>query len=288
VPETKAPETINAEVPQRDDIPRGSSDASFRLGDLFKDKEPDIFSQWDREDEEERRIHARREKRRAEAARRSGEDDNSKMKTAAALFVVREGIRNIFGKVSAPIIHNEARDEQEKEAEKALNELAAAKNETYTPARELPTRRPPMKAEGDTAAPENAEEQPTPREKRRSAAKAKQKRITEQEKKTAQGSERKDPAAPERKAFSEAKGRSVAKIEAPPAKPLRLQKSIDVADADSGYESASFFDYFKNPSRPSRTAIVWMAGGAAGAVAVILIALVIVNSHAVDMIASGF
>jgi hypothetical protein len=336
-PETKTSKATNTEDERYGSVPQDGQEASFRLGDLFKDKEPDIFSQWDKQDEEERRIHARREKRRAEAARRAhGEDEDSKMKTAAALFVMREGIRNVFGKVSGPITHNEEREEQEREAERALNELAAAKEEAYPPMREPRSRMPLIKTEDDADALEAPEENPASNEEKKSPTKAKRKRVVEQEqdsapepvqkdiseseedtaaqpeKKTAAQSE-KDTAAqpekkttarpekdagaqpekktttrPERKAFSEAKEKPAVKSDLPPANPRRLQKSVDVADDDSGYESASFFDYFKNPSRPSRTMIAWIAGGAAGAVAVILIALMIVNNHAADMIASGF
>jgi hypothetical protein len=48
-------------------------------------------------------------------------------------------------------------------------------------------------------------------------------------------------------------------------------------------EEVSFLDFFRRPERPSRTMAAWITGWAAGAAAVIIIALVIVNNHVVGL-----
>jgi hypothetical protein len=227
------------DAPERADSQSEAYDASFRLGDLFKDREPDIFSRWEQEEEEERRIRERRERRRAEAAKRvRGEDDASKMKTAAALFIAREGMRNFFGKFSGSSASGVERDAEEREAEKALREIADERD-----------------ASAASARPERASEAAA-REEVKDARKA-----------------RKDRSVSER---------ASARVE--------RSASVDLADASavsegaedaSGYEEEGLFsDFFRRPGRPDRTAVAWIAGWAAGAAAIVIIALMIVNNHA--------
>jgi murein DD-endopeptidase MepM/ murein hydrolase activator NlpD len=203
-------------------------DASFRLGDLFKEKEPDIFSMWEQEDEDAKRIRERRERRRAEAAKRvHGEDDGSKMKTAAAIFIAREGMRNIFGKFSGSLVRDTEREDEEREAERALRELADARSDTSGEAES-------KKRASFNYGPENE---------------------------------------PDEKIETPMKPRKKRGEKAMPSEPVR--------------EDDSLFGSFKYPVRLSRTAIAWIAGGAAGAIAVIIIAFAIVNSHAVGVSVGG-
>jgi hypothetical protein len=50
-------------------------------------------------------------------------------------------------------------------------------------------------------------------------------------------------------------------------------------DVDDDANEPQLSDYFTGGARLSRSAISWMAGGAAGAVAVVVIAIMIVNNH---------
>jgi hypothetical protein len=208
-------------------------DASFRLGDLFKDKEPDIFSRWEREDEEEKRIRERRERRRAEAAKRvRGEDDGSRMKTAAALFIAREGMRNFFGKISGSRAPGDEHEAEERE--------------TGSEPRES------MKRESAVGAAPGPEGGAAERAAVKSGTDGEQKEYS-----------RKRRAA-------DLAGVSVTEDDA---------REEQTAGADSEHEGFSFFDFFRRPERPSRTMAAWITGWAAGAAAVVVIALIIVNNH---------
>jgi hypothetical protein len=354
----------------------GDQDASFKLGDLFKEKEPDIFSQWERQEEDERRIKARRERRRAEAARREREqvDQYSNMKTAAALFVMREGIKNVFGKATAPIVRNEERDTAEREAEQAIKELARQRDDEYLsavtnpmspedegyddPMRRRPSRKTNTLPEsgrirGDAyAEPERVERPARPErpvraeQSERSArperldrpvraeqserperpARAEQSERPERPERPAQAEQSARPERaerparaeqtervarearterperaeypeerPERKAFSRAEAlpadEAPAAAEAAPrrVRSLRSQPPAHTHEFDDdGYEIAAIIDSIKNPPRPTKTTIAWMAGGAAGTVAVVLIAMMIAGSQAAELAASAF
>jgi hypothetical protein len=216
---------------------RQETDASFRLGDLFTDKEPDIFSRWEREDEEEKRIRERRERRRAEAAKRvRGENDGSRMKTAAALFIAREGMRNFFSKISGPRTPD---DEHETEA----REAGEAPRETAKPQREA----------GAAAEPAQG-----------AVARAAVKSEAHGEQKEHSGKRR----AAEQSALSVTEDSA---------------RAEQTAGAAGESEEPSFFDFFRRPERPNRTMAAWITGWAAGAAAVVIIAFIIVNNHAVGL-----
>jgi hypothetical protein len=350
------------------DMHGGDQGASFKLGDLFKEKEPDIFSQWERQEEDERRIKARRERRRAEAARREREqvDQYTNMKTAAALFVMREGIKNVFGKATAPIVRNEERDTAEREAEQAIKELARQRDDEYLsavtnpmspeddgyddPMRRRPSRRTnalpengrmrgdsyaeperverpvrPARAEHSerTMSAESAEHSDRPERPARTEHSERTERVeyperserpgrivraaqTERERtghaesaareaRTGHIERTEHSERPERKAFSRAE--TLPADEAPAAsetaprrvRSLRSQPPVHAhAFDDDGYEITAIIDSIKNPPRPTKTTIAWMAGGAAGAVAVVLIAMMIAGSQAAELAASAF
>jgi hypothetical protein len=294
-----------------------SSDPSFKLGDLFREEEPDIISQWERQDEEERRIKARRERRRAEAARRQrGENEDSKMKTAAALFVVREGFKNVFGKVGAPIVNNEERDMAEREAEEAIKALAMARDEEYIsslvgePEQESEYSMPPRRRPRPTRQTmEMAAVEPQAVDRRRPPAKP----APEPERKAFSMAEpmvepMAEPAEaepeimtePERKAFSMAKPVLVESHDSAketeseaPRRPLRHSSphslpALEENDYDDVNELTAIIDTLKNPPRPTRTTFAWIAGGAVGTVAVVLIAMMIAGGQAAELAASAF
>jgi murein DD-endopeptidase MepM/ murein hydrolase activator NlpD len=285
--ERKEPEAANQSVAAREDRQPEGPDTSFRLGDLFKEKEPDIFSMWEREDEEEKRIRERRERRRAEAARRvHGEEDDSKMKTAAALFIAREGMRNFFGKFSGPLGHDDEREEEEREAEKALRELAETREDGNAPSQ--PAGQDPL--EQAVAGDDDREERRPRRTKDGipgrsgplSGRPAKRPAPSDEKDGIATASGRSgDAPARERTAAPRRSDRRAA------AAGMRT-KSAEAAPAsqeDAG-EEGLFFGSLRS-ARLSRTAIAWIAGGAAGVAAVVIIAFIIVNSHAVGVSVAG-
>jgi hypothetical protein len=246
-------------------------DASFRLGDLFRDSEPDYLSKWEEDDEEERRIRERRERRRAEAVRRTqGEDDGSKLRAGAMVFVLREGIKSVFGRVGGPISRSEEREEEERAAEQALKELKAAKEEdTGFFADKFPQQDDSAEAEKSVKAveaekPVRAATAEKPVKAERAARRGKSadepsradmKRAARTEKKAFARAEKKEPIEPET--------------------PVKAEREY----AGGEYESVSIRDYLKNPPSLSRTMIAWIAGGAAGAAAVVVIAFTIVGMH---------
>ncbi|MDR1496639.1 MAG: hypothetical protein LBS67_06970, partial [Clostridiales Family XIII bacterium] len=238
---------------RQDSVPRAESDQSFRLGDLFKDKEPDIFSQWDQEDEVERRIHERRERRRAEAAKRVyGDDDVSRMKTAAALFIAREGVRNFFGKLSDSMGRDAARDEEERQAEKAIRELADAreKDDASESVKNGSLKR--ATRENDVLEEDDVRETRSAREKSHAPEKSHV-----------------------RKKHDAVEGRGKGR------RPMFGADENDRRDSTSAAASSS--GRFGFSARFSGTMIAWLIGGAAGAAAVIIIAFIIVNSHVVGV-----
>jgi hypothetical protein len=287
------------------DMHGGGQDGSFNLGDLFKEKEPDIFSQWERQEEEERRIKARRERRRAEAARREREQVNeySNMKTAAALFVVREGIKNVFGKAAAPIVRNEERDTVEREAEQAIKELARQRDDEYLsavtnpmspdddgygdPMRRRPNRNKNIPPEGG-------------RLHRKAHVETERDERPERAVYTERAAQTERSERPGHRAFSRADTLPAdeATLTCEPErdeprrmrrKSLRTQPPVQAHEFDDdGYEITAIIDSIKNPPRPTKTTIAWMAGGAAGIVAVVLIAMMIAGSQAAELAASTF
>jgi hypothetical protein len=294
------------ETPLNKDRQPEQPDESFRLGDLFKDKEPDVFSRWEQEDETEKRIRERRERRRAEAARRGrGEDDDSKMKTAAALFIAREGVKNFLGKFSGAALRDQEQDEEERKAEEALRELAAARiedgasspvgngNGTTARAAAAPDdddKRDAQKADRDADRDSKASE--------RLAAKAKTKAKDKTEKKKRPAAAAKDdkpqrekrvkdvetvtPKRSKKRAAGESRtGASVADANTAATEMKAASAKADGPERsdDDARPEPSLLDYFTGGARLSRGAIAWMAGGAAGSVAVVVIAIMIVNSH---------
>jgi hypothetical protein len=252
------------------------SDASFRLGDLFRDEEPDYLkpdyiSRWEEDDEEERRIRERRERRRAEAVRRTqGEDDGSKLRAGAMVFVLREGIMSVFGRVGGPISRSEEREEEERAAEQALKELKAAKEEDTG---FFADKFPPQDDSAEAEKPVKAVETKKPVKAATAEKPIKAERAARRGKSADEPSraDLKRAARTEKKAFAQADRRE--SIE--PETPVKAEKEY----ADEEYESVSIRDYFKNPPAPSRTMIAWIAGGAAGAAAVVVIAFTIVGMH---------
>jgi hypothetical protein len=296
-----------AEAPQNKGRQPDSSDESFRLGDLFKDKEPDIFSRWEQEDETEKRIRERRERRRAEIERRGrGDDDDSKMKTAAALFIAREGMKNFFGKFSGSAIRDQEQDDEEKKAEEALRELAAARitDGASTPGGRGTTAR--AAADDDDRRVAQKTDRSTDRElkeKERSDAKPKTKSQDESESKKRTVAAVKDDAPQRGKRAKDDEQQVIPKRSKKRAAPAEQTSSSD-ADTntaatrmraarpaagsqekigDDARPESSLLDYLTGGARFSRSAIAWMAGGAAGSVAVVVIAIMIVNSHMIGI-----
>jgi hypothetical protein len=312
-----------AEPPRNKDVQPDKPDESFRLGDLFKDKEPDMFSRWDQEDETEKRMRERRERRRAEAARRGrGEDDDSRMKTAAALFIAREGMKNFFGKFSGATFRDQEQDEEERAAEEALRELAAARIEDGASSpggseqaaragaaaddegrRGVPKTGHGADDEGRRGVPKTghsagrdtkAGERPAAREK------AKPRDESEKRKRSVAAS--KEEAAPGEKRFKDIEQSVTPKRSRKRAAPAQADSSAADTNAEAMVTGAarpdgdspehtgddarmvpSLTDYFTGGARLSRGAIAWMAGGAAGAVAVVIIATMIVDSHVIGI-----
>jgi murein DD-endopeptidase MepM/ murein hydrolase activator NlpD len=287
----KEPEAANRSVAAGEDRQPEGPDASFRIGDLFKEKEPDIFNMWEREDEEEKRIRERRERRRAEAARRvHGEEDDSKMKTAAALFIAREGMRNFFGKFSGSLGHDDEREEEEREAEKALRELAEAREDGSAPS-QTADRDPLAQA---TAGNDDRKERRPLRTKDGTAGRAgllSGKPAKNPDSSLAPSDEKDGIAAASGiSGDAPARERTAAprRSDSRAAAAVVSAKSAETAPSsqeDAGEEGLFFGSFL--PARLSRTAIAWIAGGAAGVVAVVIIAFIIVNSHAVGVSVAG-
>jgi hypothetical protein len=276
-------------------------DTSFRLGDLFRDEEPGILSSWDREDEEERRIHERRERRRAEAARRvHGSDDDSKMKTAAAIFIAREGMKNFFGKFSGGLGRDEAREEEEREAEKAIRDIAAASTaenaKVAQPAASAPQQGRPESADAASAGagkpagvtmPEQGAGEPvagkSATEPTASEPAASTIKTGAGDPPTGAATKPAGDAAKGKRAVSDIDGAAGAEDESEgagiSALPRRSARRAARADSDEGYDSASAPIYSGLSAHLNRTSIAWIAGGAAGAVAVVIISFMISNSH---------
>jgi hypothetical protein len=312
-PEARRREADRAEAPPRKERPSDMPDESFRLGDLFKDKEPDIFNRWEQDDETERRIRERRERRRAEAARRGrGEDDASKMKTAAALFIAREGMKNFFGKLSGPAFRDQDQEEEEREAEEALRELAKARDYDRDEMDALPPRSSEATARAEAIDDDRHRAQKTGRNADRDmkdsalSAKTKSQGEAGKRKRPAQAAKEDEPrrerrardfdeqVVPKRSKKREAEA---AKAETPAtdgntaAIEMKADRfaaggvsdMADMTDDEASYEP-SLLDYVSGGARPSGGAIAWMAGGAAGAVAVVVIAMMIVNSHVAELL----
>jgi hypothetical protein len=268
-------------------------------------------------------MRERRERRRAEAAKRGrGEDDDSKMKTAAALFIAREGMKNFFGKFSGTTFRDQEQDEEERAAEEALRELAAARatedassldgngttaraaedaaslDGSETPAsaavdddnkpgipktnrdadkRSKASERPVAKTKAKASDETGKKKRPAAATKKEEAPRAK--RVKDVEQSTVPKRSKKRESQETRTDSSGAEtGTAAMKMKA--ARPA-VDSSENTGDA--ARPEPQLLDYFTGGARLSKSAIAWMAGGAAGSVAVVVIATVIVNSHVIGL-----
>jgi hypothetical protein len=193
------------------------------------------------------------------------------------MFVMREGIKGIFGRVGGSIARDSERDEEEREAEQALRELAAARDDESLIPENASVSKPAVQTEAPEAIATRAER----------AGRRKGRPVAAEETEPP-AADRRRVSRPERRAF--AASDPVASEDAAPIDretaleetPMRRRayRAPDAgARAEEAEEAASFRDYFSSRPRLDRAMIAWIAGGAAGAAAVVAIAFTISGMH---------